>query len=859
MINEKSIKIDDLLATIFNYITVIVIIVATAIIVYLQNFSFLLPFYIVLGNLFFGGFVFLKGRRQRINISFSIITIFVALWTISVYLYTQAADANSALFWSRFSSASSAFVPLLFLYFTHVFPKEGRLPSLLKVLSWTVIAGVFVGLSFTNIFVGGVIKTSAGYMFTPGAGLGFFLLYYLVFMGFGFFQLLIKYQKFTGISRMQIRYIFMGFFVGAGFPVITNIILPLFGIARFSGLGPAPVLIALAFFTYAIVKHRLMSVELVLQRGLVYGIISVFIMTSYALAIMISERFFREAVGYSSFLITGIAALAIAILYQPILNFLQKNTDIIFFKKHYDYQKTLRKTSSAIASIIRLEQLTKLITSMFTESMAVSEISFLLYDKSRGRYKSASVELKGVSRYRKMEIDEKSAIISYLEKYREILLEDELESEIHKHKTKMVKEDLYRLKEEIERIGVPLWVPIISKDELVGVIASGNKLSGEIFTAGDFGLLSTIANQTAVALDNVRLYEEIVSIKTYNEDVLQSMIDGVLTTDLNGNIITFNAMAEKITGYKFVDLMGKAVDQVWHDGVISGVIKGTIKGGPYTNYEANLVKKDSSIISVSISTAFLRDNKGKNIGILSVIADLSEFKELEGKVRQADKLAALGTMAAGMAHEIKNPLSSMKVLSQLMPLKFKDSEFRKRFTEIMPREIGRIDRIVESLLGFARATAPRFDMISIETIIEETLQVFQEDIQNRKIKLEKKFAEVPPITADADQMSQVFSNLILNAIQAMPKGGELKILLEKGKEKDGVVETIKIRISDTGHGIPKEYIKKLFDPFFTTKHGGTGLGLTITHSIIDGHRGSIVAESSRGKGTIFKMSLPVTQ
>jgi len=245
--------------------------------------------------------------------------------------------------------------------------------------------------------------------------------------------------------------------------------------------------------------------------------------------------------------------------------------------------------------------------------------------------------------------------------------------------------------------------------------------------------------------------------------------------------------------------------------------------------------------------------------VLLSIQDISEIKELEDKVRRADKLSALATMAAGMAHEIKNPLSSMKVFTQLLPQKYDDPEYRNKLQEIFPREIDRIDRIVESLLGFTRATQPTFARIKIEELLEQTIKDLADQAQNAGINIQRNYADLPEIEVDKAQISQVFSNLILNAIQAMPEGGRLTIETRPGKVVDQLIQSIIIVIADTGHGIPEETQKKLFDPFFTTKYGGTGLGLTITHSIVDGHKGLIDLASKPGQGTTFTITLPISQ
>ncbi len=847
------------------FVVFIIAVSVTLIGIFSGNYKFILPFYTVLGSLSLGTFVYLQNRTSRINISFSLITLFAASWTFVIFMYTGAASSGEASLWSRLAAATSSFIPPLFLYFTIVFPKEEKIPTRLQTISWISLMAFFSIISLSNLIVESVVSTEAGFRFVPGGGLIIFMLYFVSFMGYAFYILITKYYEYTGISKMQIRYVFLGFLLGSIFPITTNLILPLLGRTEFAPFGPFFTLITTGFIAYAIVRHRLMSIEVVLQRGIIYTIVIISIMALYVASIMLSERVFREIIGYSSFVITGIAAIIIAILYQPFLRFLQDVTDRLFFRGRYDYQKTLKEVSHAIISIIRLEELIRLIVSTFLETMRVSEISFLLLDPEKGKYRSLPVELKDVlkSRYKRIEIDEKSPTIISLKERKEILVMDEVEEEYRVslyEKDEIKKKTLTQLIDEMRRIGVAVWVPIIIKGELIGIISLGNKLSQDIFTSDDISLLTTLADQTALALENARLYEQVLTMKNYSEDILKSMTNAVLTTDLKGRIITFNLMAEGITGYRENEVVGKLSHEIWKErGVIPEVINNTLRGGRYKNYETNLLSKDKILIPISISSTLLKDSKGGRVGALVVITDLTEVRELESKVRQADKLAALGTMAAGMAHEIKNPLSSMKVLAQLMPKKYDDADFRAKFTEIMPREIGRIDRIIESLLGFARATVPKFEKVKIDSIIEESLKFFEEDLEGSKIAVVKNFAELPPIEVDSGQFIQVFSNLILNAIQAMASGGELKITTSEGKKTEGVLENILIEVSDTGHGIPKEYLKKLFDPFFTTKYGGTGLGLTIAHSVIDGHKGSITVRSEIGRGTTFSITLPVHQ
>ncbi len=810
--------------------------------------AFLPTFYLILIQLGLGLLVYFQKPKSEINFSFAAFVLFFALWSFSAYFVTQRTVPG--LIWTdKFIFTPAALILAFFLHFTYVFPqKKKSLKSTHRILIFLFPLWVLALLPFNLIIKDIVIKNQ---VVTPifGPAYALYVFFALLYIIWGLYNLIKSYATVSGIEKLQIRYVFFGLMLSLVALTISNLILPWLGEARLAAFGSYFTLFFVGFTAYAILKHRLMSIEVVIQRSTVYGVATILIMAFYALAVIISEIYLRNIIGYSSLVITALAALIIAVIYQPLVKIFQNLTDRLFFHGRYDYQKTLRSVSSAIATKIKMEELTRLIVATLVETMGISEISFLINDRERGRFRSVPVELThaGASRYKRIELDAASSIIKWLKENQDILVLDEIKSQ-------------NEVAEEMERLGVTILVPIISQEELIGTISLGNKLSGDIFSSEDIGLLQTLANQTAVALLNARLFEEVVGMKEYNEEILNSMVSGVLTCDSRGKIITFNPMAEKITGYQAAEVMGRTFSEAFpQKSALSGALENTLKGRNLRNLEMAIVSPERGLVPVSLSTTTLHDLRGKKSGALLLIIDLTEVKELENKVRRADKLGALGTMAAGMAHEIKNPLSSMKVLSQLLPIKYQDEEFRNKFIEIMPREISRIDRIVESLLGFARATSPKFSRLDLKMVLEEDLKYYEDQAKKSGVEIVREFQNVPEIEADPDQLPQVFSNLILNAIQAMPEGGRLVVALREGKKIENVVQSVQIEVSDTGHGINPTNLARLFDPFFTTKYAGTGLGLTIAHSIVDGHRGSIDVKSEIGKGTAFIVTLPLSQ
>ena len=487
-------------------------------------------------------------------------------------------------------------------------------------------------------------------------------------------------------------------------------------------------------------------------------------------------------------------------------------------------------------------------------------------NKYKAKYNSVPINYpEDEIKYKQIEIDAQSPITNGLRATKDVLFDEEISAEILRLKSVSKGNDpklaaLIEIKGEMDQLGGALWVPIFLNDELTGIIFLGSKLSGDTFTLEDINLSMALAKDIAEAFENTNLYEEVLYLKNYTQDILDAMPSGVLTANTSGQIITFNPMATKITGITAEKAINKHYKTIFpSENIISQIIESALKNKCSVNFESPLISKDKTSTPLSLTSTILKNSKGKKTGILLTITDLTGIRALKEKVRQTDKINALGTMAASMAHEIKNPLSSMKVLAQLMPSKYNEKEFREKIIEIVPKEVARIDRVIESLLNFTRTSTPQFTDINLNQLIEKDVKYFSAQANNAGIKINAAYAQIPQIKCDPDQLTQVFSNLLLNAIQSMPEGGDLNIATSEGDKIENILQTVKITVTDTGYGISKETLKKLFDPFFTTKHGGTGLGLTISKNIIDGHGGAISINSAPGKGTTFTIILPVKQ
>lgn len=341
-------------------------------------------------------------------------------------------------------------------------------------------------------------------------------------------------------------------------------------------------------------------------------------------------------------------------------------------------------------------------------------------------------------------------------------------------------------------------------------------------------------------------------MKTYTENVVESMADGLLSIDREGKIVTLNRQAAEILGFGREALEGKKIADILGEGI--GEILGSAdESAVMRDRELVLVRNASGRIPLSLSAAPLRDERGRELGSVLLIKDLREIRDLQEKVRRSERLASLGRLAAGVAHEIRNPLSSIRGFAQYFAKRFKGREEEQGYTSVMVREVDRLNRVITDLLNFAGPKEPHREPQSLENIAEQAMKLLAPDLAARKVEALREYEpDLPAVSVDRDQIVQVFINILLNALESMGEGGEIRVALSRCGPPPGV----EICLADTGDGIPADDLEKIFEPFFSRKRKGTGLGLAIVHQIVEGHGGDIRVESAPGKGTTFRINLP---
>jgi two-component system, NtrC family, nitrogen regulation sensor histidine kinase GlnL len=350
------------------------------------------------------------------------------------------------------------------------------------------------------------------------------------------------------------------------------------------------------------------------------------------------------------------------------------------------------------------------------------------------------------------------------------------------------------------------------------------------------------------------------------EQILTNLDDGVVAVDGEGKITFFNEAAEVLTEVSSAAAAGQSFEQIFkRESWLVDLVKRTHPPRQKrARGEGDFVTRWGRKIPVSITVSPLQDRHGHFVGTILLLRDIKHRKELEEDLKRADRLVLIGTLAAGLAHEIRNPLGGIKGAAQLLRRSADSSPSVRQFTDIMIREVDRVDQLIEQLLDLSRPAQLTLAPVNIHEILEDVLLLEGQTVGDGDIHVRKRFdPSLPPIRGDRAQLSQVFLNLVKNAFQSMAHTGTLTVTTRvetdyhiRGQDT-GPNRFIWVDLADEGGGIREEDLPHIFSPFFTTKINGTGLGLATCYRIIKEHGGTIRVESAEGKGSTFKVSLVV--
>ncbi len=657
-------------------------------------------------------------------------------------------------------------------------------------------------------------------------------------------------------ARRQLRWIVGGTAFGA-VPFVFGYALPFaLGFTPFRGAAITAVLLGVVplAFASAIVRYRLMDVEVIIKRALVYAAALAAIAAMYAILLKVARAVFLNNADKPNFVIALLATIVVVLLSRPVKNAIQNALDRVYYRDRYDYRRALVAFARDLNSDLDLQRLSERLVHRVMETLVVDRMALMLAPVATGREGEFSTIAHIGFAGQPPALPRTSEAGARLIAGHTLTLDDPLAQ----RRIDGREIDFWR------ESGVHYFVPCVSKEGTIAVMALGRKASSEPLSSEDMALLAAVAAQAATALENGRLYrqlhnkaDELERMREFSENILESLNDGLAVVNRDDRIVRWNRRLEELYGVRHEDAVAHRLDELFEPGFLE-VLRSTRRESPEgaAFYRVPLTTRHDPArrLLVNMATTPLRDSDGAIAGSIVVVEDISARVQLEEQLQISEKMASIGLLAAGVAHEVNTPLTGISSFTQMLLQGAEPDDPKTKVLEKIERQTFRAAKIVNGLLNLARPAQTDSGAVDLNVVVNDVLVLLEHQLRTGRIQVRKELSSSPLLIQGVEyKLQQVFLNLFLNARDAMPRGGWLTIATRE--EDNGAV----IEVADTGSGIPPEQLSRIYDPFFTTKEigKGTGLGLSISYGIVQEHGGALNCESTVGQGTRFTLSLPV--
>jgi two-component system NtrC family sensor kinase len=797
--------------------------------------------------LFIGLFIFVKRWNAPRAVHFYVFCL-VSFILYSFHFSTKLDTFDWEVYWSNV--VAHLLAPALLLHFALVFPErtEGATRSFAKL---SVVYGLPIVLLFVHVCT--ALKV---FGFVPWIGALVQLeKLELSFLGACFLVTgIVFYVSFrrapSGVLRQQLKWLTGGTLAGS-LPFTLLYILPfVFDAAmrpwmQFSSVSL--VLIPLCF-GYAIIRYRLMDVDIIFKRGLAYTAATAAVAAVYfALVAVIAEISHTTTSGPMGGMIAIVVA---AFLFQPFREWIQARLDRFFYRDRLDYRRTLIEFGRTLTNEVRLEPMLGSVMDRVSQTLLVDRLAIFVEDPMHpGEMRLA--RSMGVRLSEPLDL-------SFLASARPEFARGALFFE----SPRAARNVGDSVRQTIERLDLNYFVPCRIREHTVAVLGLGKTVDGDFLSSDDVELVQTIAGYVAIAIDNSQLYTsleqkalEIARLKDFSENIVESLNVGVLAVDLSGLVDSWNTRMEQLFGVARQEAVGRQFAALLPGG-LAAEIAALGEQDQITGIYKQRLQHQGRTLTLNVSITPLVSKSGERIGRLLLFDDVTQRERMQEQMTQTEKLTSLGLLAAGVAHEVNTPLAVISNYIQMLAKQMPEGDPRHAIIEKIVKQTFRASEIVNNLLNFSRTGAAELTDVDVNRVVEETLSLVAHPLKTSQIQVVKQLGDgLPPVRGSANKLQQVFLNLFLNARDAMPGGGMLEV---RTAAHNGSVE---IEVADTGAGIPREHIHRIFDPFFTTKASGrgTGLGLSVSYGIIKEHAGKIDVRSTPGRGTSFHVEFPAVR
>ncbi|MGB8113000.1 MAG: ATP-binding protein [Candidatus Sulfotelmatobacter sp.] len=606
-------------------------------------------------------------------------------------------------------------------------------------------------------------------------------------------------------------------------------------------------------FGYAIFRYRLMDVDLIFKRGVVYTLAAAIVVGLYfglvaAVALLVHN--WQPSSGPVGLIL---AVIVTALLFDPVRNLIQNRVDQYFYRARYDYRRTLLEFGRELGSETNLTTLLSALVERLSRTLAVDHMAVFLAGDEPGRF--ALAKSFGISSSGNIDL-------SFLSVPR-----PQQAGHLFFENTHQVPRETASAQIAIAGLDLNYYIPCQAQQRTIAVLGLGKTNKGDFLSSEDMELLETLGGYLGIAIQNSQLYAslqkkvaEYERLKDFNENIVESINVGVMALDMEDRIESWNAQMEVMYALPRWQALTQSLKSIFPAEFVEEFNRIRREPGIRNLYKFRLKTPTGEVRTVNVALAPLVTRKFEVIGRLIIMDDITERIELEAQLSQADKLSSIGLLAAGVAHEVNTPLAVISSYTQMLSKQLHGDPQKSGLLEKITRQTFRASEIVNNLLNFSRTSGTEIGDVDVNKVIAETLTLLEHQFKIAKIAVENAPAPaLSPIQGNAGRLQQVFLNLFLNAKDAMPDGGTLRVATLNGN-------SVCIVVSDTGTGIAPEHIQRIYDPFFTTKTQpragqprGTGLGLSVTYGIIQEHSGKIRVESHPGSGTTFTLDFPLSR
>jgi two-component system, NtrC family, sensor kinase len=656
-------------------------------------------------------------------------------------------------------------------------------------------------------------------------------------------------------ARRQLRWIVGGTAFGA-VPFVFGYALPFaLGFTPVRGADVTAVLLGVVplAFASAIVRYRLMDVEVIIKRALVYAAALAAIAAMYAILLKVARAAFLGGSDKPNSVIALLATIVVVLLSRPVKNAIQTALDRVYYRDRYDYRRALVGFARDLNSDLDLQRLSERLVHRVMETLVVDRMALMLAPAATGREGEfttiAHIGFAGQPPLLPRTSEAGARLIAG----HTLSLDDPLTQ----RRVDAREIDFWR------EAGIHYFVPCVSKEGTIAVMALGRKASSEPLSSEDMALLAAVAAQAATALENGRLYrqlhnkaDELERLREFSENILESLNDGLAVVNRDDRIVRWNRRLEELYGVRHEGAVAHRLDELFEPAfleVLRSARRESSEGAAFYRVPLTTRHETPRRLLVNMATTPLRDSDGAIAGTIVVIEDISARVQLEEQLQISEKMASIGLLAAGVAHEVNTPLTGISSFTQMLLQGAEPDDPRTKVLEKIERQTFRAAKIVNGLLNLARPAQTDSGAVDVNVVINDVLVLLEHQLRTGRIQVRKELSSSPLLIQGVEyKLQQVFLNLFLNARDAMPRGGWLTIAT---REEETAVA---IEVGDTGSGIPPEQLSRIYDPFFSTKEigKGTGLGLSITYGIVQEHGGTLNCESTVGQGTRFMLTLP---